>query len=148
MKIPGWIITILLSILTAAVLELNKNTLFGWLLFALAFVGMVITGCKYMGSWKWWKRGLGILAYLLVCAGIIFITWPPVRQVPAADMALSIRTLTSKNRSRRKSEPKVFPFGSLKLFQRFISSVDEGHKDPGPAADAAILCPFSSRVRG
>ncbi len=69
MKIPGWSITILISILTAAVLELNKNTLLGWLLFALAFVGMVIIGSKYMGSWKWWKRGLGILAYLLVCAG-------------------------------------------------------------------------------
>ena len=116
MKIPGWSITILISILTAAVLELNKNTLLGWLLFALAFVGMVIIGSKYMGSWKWWKRGLGILAYLLVCAGIIFITWPPVRQVPAADMELSIRTLTSKNRSRRKSEPKGLSLWLTKAF--------------------------------
>ena len=116
MKIPGWIITILLSILMAAVLELNKNTLFGWFLFALAFGGMIITGRKYMRGWSWWKRGLGILAYLLVCAGIIFITWPPVRQVPAADMELSIRTLTSKNRSRRKSEPKGLSLWLTKAF--------------------------------
>lgn len=34
MKTPGWILTILLSILMAAVLELNQNTLFGWLLFS------------------------------------------------------------------------------------------------------------------
>ena len=60
MKIPGWIITIFISILMAAVLELNKNTLFGWFLFALAFGGMIITGRKYMRGWSWRKRGLNL----------------------------------------------------------------------------------------
>lgn len=78
MKTPGWIFTILISILMAAVLELNKNTLLGWLLFALAFAGMVVIGRKFMRGWSWWKKALSILAYLAVCAGIILITWPPI----------------------------------------------------------------------
>ena len=114
MKIPGWIITILISILTAAVLELNKNTLLGWLLFAFAFVGMVITGCKYMRGWSWWKRGLGILAYLLVCAGIIFITWPPVRQVPAADMAVNPKDRPADAANPPKTEVYSTAYGDVR----------------------------------
>jgi len=87
MTILGWTFTILISILMGAVLELNKNTLFGWLLFAIVLAGMAVISVKYMGSWKWWKKGLCILAYLAICVGIVFISWPPVRQVPAADTA-------------------------------------------------------------
>lgn len=50
MKAPGWIITITISILTCAVLELNKNTLLGWLLFVLALIGMAEISRKYMGG--------------------------------------------------------------------------------------------------
>ena len=89
MKTPGWIFTILISILMAAVLELNKNTMLGWLLFALAFAGMAVIGRKFMRGWSWWKKALSILAYLAVCAGIILITWPPIMRVPAANMAVN-----------------------------------------------------------
>lgn len=85
MNIPEWIIMILISILMGAVLELNKNTLAGWLLFALIFAGMIFLGRKYMRSWKWWKKALCLAAYAAVCACIVLISWPPVRQVPAAD---------------------------------------------------------------
>ena len=89
MRVLGWIITILISIVTGAVLELNKNTLLGWLLFVLAFAGMVVISRKHMGGWSRWKKALGILAYLAVCVGIVFITWPPIKRVPAADMAVN-----------------------------------------------------------
>ena len=92
MRVLGWIITILISIVTGAVLELNKNTLLGWLLFVLAFAGMVVISRKHMGGWSWWKKALGILAYLAVCVGIVFITWPPIKRVPAADTANPART--------------------------------------------------------
>ena len=49
MTILGWTFTILISILMGAVLELNKNTLFGWLLFAIALAGMAVISVKYMG---------------------------------------------------------------------------------------------------
>ena len=42
MKVPGWIITAAISILTAVALELNKNTLLGWLLFVIALAGMAV----------------------------------------------------------------------------------------------------------
>ena len=53
MKVPGWIITAAISILTAAVLELNKNTLPGWILFVIALAGMTVISRKYMGAWSW-----------------------------------------------------------------------------------------------
>ena len=89
MRVLGWIITILISIVTGAVLELNKNILLGWLLFVLAFAVIAIISKKFMGGWRWWKKALGILAYLVVCVGIVFITWPPIKRVPAADMAVN-----------------------------------------------------------
>ena len=92
MRVLGWIITILISIVTGAVLELNKNTLLGWLMFVLAFAGMVVISRKHMGGRRWWKKALGILAYLAVCVGIVFITWPPIKRVPAADTANPART--------------------------------------------------------
>ena len=49
MTILGWTFTILISFLMGAVLELNKNTLFGWLLFAIALAGMAVISVKYMG---------------------------------------------------------------------------------------------------
>ena len=52
MKAPGWIITIAISILTCAVLELNKNTILGWLLFVLALIGMaaIMPATRLTGS--------------------------------------------------------------------------------------------------
>ena len=67
MKVPGWIITAAISILTAAVLELNKHTLPGWILFVIALAGMTVISRKYMGTWSWWKKALGIAAYLASC---------------------------------------------------------------------------------
>ena len=92
MNAPGWIITIIISLITCVVLELNKNTLAGWLLFAAAFAVMAMAGRRFMGSWSCWKKGLGIIAYLAVCVCIVLITWPSVKRVPAADTANPERT--------------------------------------------------------
>ena len=92
MKALGWITTIAISIFTGAVLELNKNTLLGWFLFVLALAGMAAISRKYMGLWNRGRKALCILAYLVVCAGIVLITWPPLRKVPAADTANPDRT--------------------------------------------------------
>ena len=85
MGIFGWIVTIFISLLTGAILELNKNTWPGWLLFVLALAGMVLLGRKYMGAWKWPLRGLGVLAFLALCLCTILVSRPPVRRVRAAD---------------------------------------------------------------
>ena len=85
MGIPGWIFAVLTSALMAAVLELNKNIWIGWLLFAVAAVMFFTLGRTFMRTRKWWKRVLCMLGYPAVCVCIIFISWPPIRQVPAAD---------------------------------------------------------------
>ncbi len=85
MRIIGWIFTGLVSLLMAAVLKLNKNTLAGWLLFAVAFAAMIFAGRKLPPSAPWWARGLCVTGYTLLCACIVFASWPPVRQVPATE---------------------------------------------------------------
>ncbi len=92
MHITGWIFTILISLLMPAVLELNKNTLAGWLLFAAAAAGMIFVIRKYMGHWAWWARGLAVLCYLILCICIVFASWPPVKRVPAADSGDPMKT--------------------------------------------------------
>ncbi|MCR5088633.1 MAG: carboxylesterase family protein [Oscillospiraceae bacterium] len=84
MKSLGWIVFAMVSLLMAAVLELNKNTVAGWFLFTVAAAGMILVGRIHMGSWKRWQRGVAILAYLFVCTGIVMATWPPIRQTAAA----------------------------------------------------------------
>ena len=85
MGIFGWIVTIIISLLTGAVLELNKNTWTGWFFFVLALAGMVFLGRKFMGSWKWPLRCLGVFAFLVLCLCTILVSRPPVRRVRAAD---------------------------------------------------------------
>ncbi len=85
MHVIGWIFTILISCLMGAVLELNKNTWVGWLLFAAAIGVMIFLSGKFMTSWRWWARGLCVLGFLAVCAGIVFVSWPPEKRVSAAD---------------------------------------------------------------
>lgn len=84
MHITGWIFTVLISVLTAAVLELNKNTTAGWLFFAAAAAGMVFLSAKRMGTWSRWARGAAVLCWLVLCICIVFASWPPVKRVPAA----------------------------------------------------------------
>ncbi len=92
MGILGWIAVVIISFLMGAILELNKNTWVGWLLFAAAAAAMVFIGIKYMPSRRWWMKVLVFLAYIAVFAGIVLISWPPVRPVPAADTSDSEKT--------------------------------------------------------
>ncbi|MBQ6488973.1 MAG: carboxylesterase family protein [Solobacterium sp.] len=85
MKVLGWSFTILISVLMCAFLELNHHTILGWLLFIAAAAALVFCGRKYMGTWKWWQKGLSVLGYLALCACIILVSWPPVRRVPASN---------------------------------------------------------------
>lgn len=85
MHIFGWIVTIMISILTGVFLELNKNTGIGFLLLIFALATMIMLGKRHMGTFRWWMRGFCVLSYLAVCAGIIFVSWPPVRRVPASE---------------------------------------------------------------
>ncbi len=80
-----WIFDILLTALFAAVLELNKNTILGWILFVLVAAGWTaLYRLKFVSAsgffkFLWW------IGYIALFAGILFLTWPPVKAVGASD---------------------------------------------------------------
>lgn len=86
------IVTIVLFLLFLLILELNKNTIWGWILLAAltaAFFVLWETGvfrahvALKIGSWV-----------LFICGfiGILFLTWPPLKQVPAVAVKDPVRT--------------------------------------------------------
>ena len=77
------IVTGLLFAVMAAVLELNKNTLWGFALLMAATVGFAVLFAKVLQGSKWYGKLLGYLGYGAVFALILFLTWPPTRAVPA-----------------------------------------------------------------
>ena len=73
----------LLFLVMAAVLELNKNTLLGFALLVAATVGFAVLFSKVLQGGKWYGKLLGYAGYLAAFALILFLTWPPTRAVPA-----------------------------------------------------------------
>ena len=82
-RIVSGFFTALALCLMLAVLELNKNTVIGWVL------TLTTAACYLLLRHK--ARGKGPLRFLcaagwLACfAGILFLTWPPVKRVPAVE---------------------------------------------------------------
>ena len=70
-------------LLMAAVLELGKHTLLGWILAAAAAVCFAFLRAKKLAGAKRIARFGAWCVLLLVFAAILWISWPPVRPVPA-----------------------------------------------------------------
>ena len=71
------------ALLLAAVLELGKHTVIGWILAAAAVAAYAVLRAGPLGRRGVGARLLGALALVVVCAGILWLSWPPVRAVPA-----------------------------------------------------------------
>ena len=85
MKAAFWIVYAVLSVLFGAVLELNHNTLWGWALFVLLLVAFpILYRLKALPSGKSVKAAFW-LGFIVLFAGILLLTWPPVKAVPASD---------------------------------------------------------------
>ena len=85
MRAGFWIGFSFLTLLFAAILELNKNTLAGWILFAI-LVALLISVYRNVLIQKPWYLKLAFwLLYMALFAGIVAITWPPVRAIPASE---------------------------------------------------------------
>jgi len=69
----------ILTLLFAAVLELNKNTVLGWILLAVLAVVAIVLYRKNS------HRFLVVLGFIACFALILFLTWPPVRAVRASE---------------------------------------------------------------
>ncbi len=70
-----------------AVIELNKNTIVGWILTILAGGLFFFVDQRLLGNKKWWTRCLSWFGWFVVFAGVLLITWPPVRAIKAVDYA-------------------------------------------------------------
>lgn len=88
MKALFWIIFGFVTLLFGAFLELNQNTIAGWILFILLVSAFVFFSCRNI------SRPLLWVLYIVIYALIVFITWPPVKAVPAADCSNPVKTGT------------------------------------------------------
>ncbi|MBR0081620.1 MAG: carboxylesterase family protein [Clostridia bacterium] len=77
-----WIVFSVLLLLMLAVLELNKNILLGFALLALVAAAFAVLFLKALRK-KWYFAALGWIGFLGCFVGILFLTWPPTKPVPA-----------------------------------------------------------------
>ena len=90
MKIKKIIFVILSALIFAimlAVLELNKNTVWGFVLLLLVTAGFYTAHRLIVKRKnKWYLRLCVWLAWLSLFCGVLFLTWPPVQAVPAVNV--------------------------------------------------------------
>ena len=76
------IVFIIVAVAYAAVIELSKNTLAGWVSAALVFVAFFLIR-PFMMEKKWYFRLCSWLALALLLFVVFKLTYPPYKQVPA-----------------------------------------------------------------
>ena len=84
----------LLLLIMLAILELNKNTVLGFILLLAATACFVALFVKVLHGGKWYWKVLGWIGWIAVFVGILFLTWPPTKAVPAYDGDLPVYTGT------------------------------------------------------
>lgn len=86
-KIVFVIISAFVFIIMLALLELNKNTVFGFILAAAVAAGFYLVHRLIIKKKnKWYLKGAAWLIWLLLFSGVLFLTWPPVQAVPAVSV--------------------------------------------------------------
>ena len=79
------VLTTLTALVFAALLELTKNTPFGWLLAALALILYLLIRRRELREKKRGIRALGYLCLLAALVGVMLWTAPPVKLRPAIE---------------------------------------------------------------
>ena len=82
-SVVWWVIFVFFLLVMLAVLELGKHTILGWVLTLAAAVGFVFLRRRKLRGSRWFVRLGAWLAFFLVFGGILWISWPPVKPVPA-----------------------------------------------------------------
>ena len=72
-------------LIALAVLELGKHTILGWVLMLALAVGFVLLRTKALREkGKLVRLGAWLLLFVL-CAGVLWVSWPPVKAIPAVE---------------------------------------------------------------
>ena len=77
------ILFVLAAVLAGAVLWLGRHTIIGWILAALVFGGYYLIRTRFLSKWKMGRKLLVQAGMLTAFAVILWISWPPVRLIPA-----------------------------------------------------------------
>ena len=88
------IFSMLLFLLMLAVLELNKNTILGFILLIALTIGFVAFFIKVLHGGKWYWKLLGWLGWIGAFVLILLLTWPPMKRVPAYEGKTPVYTET------------------------------------------------------
>ena len=89
----GWIVLLVVfALLFAAVLELGKHTVIGWILTAAAVAGFAVLRKTRLSEKKRGLRFLSWIALIALFAVILLVSWPPVKPVPAVSYKNPERT--------------------------------------------------------
>lgn len=87
-KVLFTVFSVLVTVLMLVLLELNKNTLWGFIAaIALAAAFYVVHRLIVKRRNKWYLRAACWVVWLALFSGIVFLTWPPVKAVPAVKQA-------------------------------------------------------------
>ena len=85
MRAGFWILFSSLTLLFAAVLELNHNTLVGWVLLVVLAAVFIIVFKTFLLERPWYLKLLSWILYAALFFGVLLLTWPPVKAVPASE---------------------------------------------------------------
>lgn len=77
------ILFFLLLLILFAVLELGKHTILGWILLVLVFAAFYVLRSTKLKEKKKGIRFLSWICLLILCGIILWVSWPPVRLIPA-----------------------------------------------------------------
>ncbi len=77
------ILFFLLLLILFAVLELGKHTILGWILLVLIFAAFYVLRSTKLKEKNKGIRFLSWIALLILCGIVLWISWPPVRLIPA-----------------------------------------------------------------
>ena len=82
-KVLWKVLLALFALIAAAALELGKHTLLGWGLFLIALAAFIFLRAKKLAGSRRIVRLGAWLCLFIVCGGILLISRPPVKDVPA-----------------------------------------------------------------
>lgn len=80
------VILVLVLLVFAFVLEIGHNTLLGWAALLLVSAGYVVLHLKGLSERKWYFRLFAWFCFIVVLLGILRISSPPAKQIPAVDV--------------------------------------------------------------
>lgn len=86
-KIIFCVFSLLIFLLMLIILELNKNTLLGFAFLILSTAGLFLLYRLIIRRKNKWYLKLSVwICWIAVFVGVLFISWPPVRDIPAVSV--------------------------------------------------------------